>query len=111
MQELVQVIEGLDVDMLQQIVGRAVIKHALELVNKVDHGHDQREPMHDIWIKKACYKLVKLWYNNLLRKACLKVLSPSWTILMVTHRLPRFHFMCGGKTSDGFRGRLYTCLY
>ena len=35
MQELVQAIEGLDVDMLQQTVGRAVITHGLELVNKV----------------------------------------------------------------------------
>ena len=42
MQELVQAIEGLDVDMLQKIVGRAVAKHGLELVNEVDHGHDQR---------------------------------------------------------------------
>ena len=45
-QELVQAIEGLDVDMLQQIVGRAVIKHGMKLVNKVDHDH--REPVHDI---------------------------------------------------------------
>ena len=42
MQELVQAIEGLDVDMLKQIVGRAVVKHGLELVSKVDHGNDQR---------------------------------------------------------------------
>ena len=45
-QELVQAIEGLDVDMLQQIFGRAVIKHGMELVNKVDNDH--REPIHDI---------------------------------------------------------------
>ena len=45
MQELVQAIEGLDVDMLQQIVGRAVVKHGLELVNRVDKGdyHDQKK--------------------------------------------------------------------
>ena len=42
MQELVQAIEGLDVDMLQQIVGRAVVKHGLELVSKVYHSNDQR---------------------------------------------------------------------
>ena len=42
MQELVQTIEGLDVDMSQQIVGRAVVKHGLELVSKVDYGHDQK---------------------------------------------------------------------
>ena len=41
-QELGQAIEGLNVDMLQQIVGRAVVKHGLELVSKVDHGNDQR---------------------------------------------------------------------
>ena len=41
-QELVQAIEGLDVDMLQQIFGRAFVKHGLELVNRVDHGHEQR---------------------------------------------------------------------
>ena len=32
--------------MLQQIVGRAVIKHGMELVNEVDHDH--REPMHEM---------------------------------------------------------------
>ena len=34
MQELVQAIEGLDVDVLQQIVGRAAVKHGLELMNR-----------------------------------------------------------------------------
>ena len=41
-EELVQAIEGLDVDMLQHIVGRAVVKHGLDLVNRVDHCHEQR---------------------------------------------------------------------
>ena len=35
MQELVQAIEGLDVDLLQQIVGRAAMKHGLEFVNSL----------------------------------------------------------------------------
>ena len=50
MQELVQAIEGLDVNMLQQIVGRAVVKHGFELVNRVDKGHyhDQKEPEHNL---------------------------------------------------------------
>ena len=45
-QELAQAIEGLDVDVLQKIIGRAPVKHGLELVTKVDrvHYHDQREP-------------------------------------------------------------------
>ena len=48
--ELVQAIEGLDVDMIQQIVGRAVIKHGLELVSRTDkdHCHDQKEPEHNL---------------------------------------------------------------
>ena len=48
MQELVQDIEGLNVDMLQQIVGRAFVKHGLELVNREDHSHEQREPVHNM---------------------------------------------------------------
>ena len=45
-QELAQAIEGLHVYILQQIVGRAAVKHGLELVHKVDrvHYHDQKEP-------------------------------------------------------------------
>ena len=41
-EELAQAIEGFDVEILQQIVGRAAVKHGLELVNKVDrvHCHD-----------------------------------------------------------------------
>ena len=43
-QELVQAIESLDVDLLQQIVGRAAMKHGLEFVNKNEkvQYHDQR---------------------------------------------------------------------
>ena len=49
-QELVQAIEGLDLDMLQQIVGRAIVKHGLELVNKTGkvQYHDQKEPEHNL---------------------------------------------------------------
>ena len=44
MQELVQAIESLDEDLLQQIVGRAAMKHGLEFVNKNEkvQYHDQR---------------------------------------------------------------------
>ena len=43
---MAQAIEELDVDVLQQIVGRAAVKYGLELVTKADrvHYHDQREP-------------------------------------------------------------------
>ena len=45
MQELVQTIEGLDVNILQQIVAKAAMKHGLELVNENErlHCHDQKE--------------------------------------------------------------------
>ena len=45
MQELVHAIEGLDLNILQHVVGKAIIKHGLELVptkpNKI-HYHDQK---------------------------------------------------------------------
>ena len=46
MQELVHTIEGLDLDLLQHIVGKAFVKHGLELVPKSDkiQCHDQKEP-------------------------------------------------------------------
>ena len=45
MQELVQTIEGLDENILQQIVAKAAMRHGLELVNKNErlHCHDQKE--------------------------------------------------------------------
>ena len=51
MQELVHAIEGLDLDILQHVVGKAIIKHGLELVptkpNKIQY-HDQKEPEHNL---------------------------------------------------------------
>ena len=50
MQELVHAIEGLDLDLLQHIVGKAIVKHGLELVPKSDkiQCHDQKEPEHSL---------------------------------------------------------------
>ena len=50
MQDLVQAIEGLDLDLLQHIAGRAIVKHGLELVLKSDkiQYHDQKEPEHNL---------------------------------------------------------------
>ena len=46
MQELVHAIEGLDLDLLQHIVGKAIVKHGLGLGPKSDkiQYHDQKEP-------------------------------------------------------------------
>ena len=51
MQELVYAIEGLDLEILQYIVGKAILKHGLELVptkpNKIQY-HDHKEPEHNL---------------------------------------------------------------
>ena len=51
MQELVHTIEGLDLDILQHVVEKAIIKNGLELVptkpNKIQY-HDQKEPEHNL---------------------------------------------------------------
>ena len=51
MQELVHAIEGLDLDILQHVVGKAVLKHGLELIPTKPRGmqyDEQREPEHNL---------------------------------------------------------------
>ena len=50
MQELVHAIEGLDLDLLQHIAGKAIVKHGWEMVPKSDkiQYHDQKEPEHSL---------------------------------------------------------------
>ena len=90
MQELVQAIEGLDVDMHQQVVGRAVVKHGLELVGKVDYGHDQRvlEPKMSHLDQEGMLQASQIKVQQLVERGMLKG-------TMVTHRLPKFHFIYG----------------
>ena len=51
MQELVHTIEDLDLDVLQHIVGKAILKHGLELAptepDQIQY-HDQKEPEHSL---------------------------------------------------------------
>ena len=50
MQDFVQAIKGLDLDLLKHIVGKAFVKHGLELVprsNKIQY-HDQKEPEYNL---------------------------------------------------------------
>ena len=79
MQELVQTIEGLDVDMLQQIVGRAVVKYGLDLVNKVDHGHDQRvlEPNRSHLDQEGMLQASQVMVQQLVEKGMLKGTIPK----------------------------------
>ena len=78
MQELVQAIEGLDVDMLQQIVGRAVVKQSLELVNK-DHGHEQRvlEPNMSHLDQEVMLQAIQVMVQQLVEKGMLKGTIPK----------------------------------
>ena len=78
-QELVQAIEGLDVDILQQIVGKAFVKHGLELVNKVDHGYHQREPMHDMshLNQEGMLQASQVMVQQLIEKGMLKGTIPK----------------------------------
>ena len=51
MQELVHAIKGLDLDILQHVVGKAIVKHGLELIPakpKRIQYHDQKEPEHNL---------------------------------------------------------------
>ena len=50
MEELVHAIEGLDLDLFYHTIGKAIVKHGLELVPKSDkiQYHDQKEPEHSL---------------------------------------------------------------
>ena len=80
-QELVQAIEGLDVDMLQQIVGRAVVKHGLEFMNRVDKGHyhDQKEPEHNLSYlnQEGVLQVSQVMVQQLVEKSMLKGSIPK----------------------------------
>ena len=78
MQELVQAFEGLDVHMLQQIVGRTVVKHVLELVSKVDHDNDQRvfEPNMSNLDQEGMLQASQVMVQQLVEKGMLKGTIP-----------------------------------
>ena len=99
-QELVQAIEGLDVDMLQQIVGRAVIKHGMELVNKVDHDH--REPVHDMshLNQEGMLQASQVMVQQLVEKGMVKLTIPKLDNFN-GDQTTKIYFLCLGKTSDG----------
>ena len=78
-QELVQAIEGLDVDMLQQIVRRAVVKHCLELVIREDHGYEQRvlEPNMSHLDQEGMLQASQVMVQQLVEKSMLKGTIPK----------------------------------
>ena len=103
MQELVQAIEGLDLDMFQHIVGRAIVKHGLELVNKSEkiQYHDQKEPEHNLshLDQEGVLQASQVMLQQLAEKDMLKGSIPKFATLMKILRLPRFLFMSGRYSS------------
>ena len=81
MQDLVQAIEGLDLDLLQHIVGKAIVKHGLELVPKSDkiQYHDQKEPEHNLshLDQEAVLQASQVMVQQLVEKGMLKGSSPK----------------------------------
>ena len=76
MQDLVLAIEGLDLDLLQHIVRKAIVEHGLELVprsNKIQY-HDQKEPEHNLshLDKEGVLQASQVMVQQLVEKGMLK---------------------------------------
>ena len=77
MQELVHAIEGLNLEVLQHIVGKAIIKHGLVLVptkpDKIQY-HDQKEPEHNLSYldQEGVLQASQVMVQQLVEKAMLK---------------------------------------
>ena len=81
MQELVQAIEGLLLDLLQHTVGKAIVKHGLELVtrsNKIQY-HDQKEPEHNLshLDQEGVLQASQVMVQQLVEKGMLKASIPK----------------------------------
>ena len=75
MQELVHAIEGLDLDILQHVVGKAIIKHGLELIPAKPSGiqyHDQKEPEHNLTHldQEGVLQTSQVMVQQLVERAC-----------------------------------------
>ena len=81
MQELVHAIEGLNLDVLQHIVGKAIIKHGLELVptkNDKIQCHDQKEPEHSLsHLDQGVLQASQVMVQQLVEKGMLKGIIPK----------------------------------
>ena len=100
MQELVHAIEGLDLDILQHVVGKAILKHGLELIptkpNKIQY-HDQKEPEHNLshFNQEGMLQASQVIVQQLVEKGKLKGSIPKLDNLMVILNQPKFLFMFG----------------
>ena len=81
MQELVHAIEGLDLEILQHVVGKAILKHGLELVptkpNKIQY-HDHKEPEHNLsHLDQGVLQASQVMVQQLVEKGMLKGSIPK----------------------------------
>ena len=82
MQELVHAIEGLDLDILQHVGGKAIVKHGLELIpakpSEIQY-HDQKEPEHNLthWDQEGVLQASQVMVQQLVEKGMLKGSIPK----------------------------------
>ena len=82
MQELVHAIEGLDLEILQHVVGKAILKHGLELVptkpNEIQY-HDHKEPEHNLshFDQEGVLQASQVMVQQLVEKGMLKGSIPK----------------------------------
>ena len=81
MHELAQAIEGLDLNLLQHIVGKAIVKHGLELVPKTEkiQYHDQKESEHNLshLDQEGVLQASQVMVQQLVKKVMLKGSIPK----------------------------------
>ena len=81
MQELVHAIEGLDLDILQHVVGKAILKHGLELIPAKPSRmqYEQREPEHNLTHldQEGVFQASQVMVQQLVEKGMLKGSIPK----------------------------------
>ena len=101
--------------MLQQIVGRAALRHGLELVHKDERVqyHDQREvdPGTSHLDQNGVPQVSQVMVQQLVEKGMLKGNIPKLDNFNGDPQTTKYFFLCLGETSHGPERGLYTCLY
>ena len=105
MQDLVHAIEGLDLDLFQHIVGKAIVKHGLELVPKSDkiQHHDQKEPEHNLshLDQEGVLQASQVMVQQLVEKGMLKGSIPKLDNFNGDPQTIKISFSCLGETGHG----------
>ena len=100
MQELVHAIEGLDLDILQHVVGKAVLKHGLELIptkpRRMQYD-EQREPEYNLTHldQEGVLQASQVMVQQLVEKGMLKGSIPKLDNFNGDPQSTKFLFMFG----------------